>query len=88
MAFILAGAAGVLIISGLIYVVVNFWWALLLLLVGGAGWLYRYHPGVRAKRELRAAVSRGQEQRERIRNATWRAKADMDRIARDWKRRS
>ncbi|WP_148088865.1 hypothetical protein [Saccharothrix texasensis] len=88
MAFVLVATVVVFTISGLIYVVENFWWALLLLLVAGIIWLYRHHPGVRAKRALRAAVSRGQEQREHIRDATWRAKADMDRIARDWKRRS
>lgn len=77
-----------LLINGVVYLVVNFWWVLLIILVGAAVWLCLRHPGVRAKRELREVVSHGQEQREHIREATDRTRADMDRIARDWKRRS
>lgn len=73
-----------LIIQGLVYLVIHFWWLLLLLLAGAGAWLYFRHPGVRAKREMRDAVKQGQVMREDIRATTDYAKAEMERITRDW----
>lgn len=63
-----------------------------LVLLGIAGlafgvWLYFCHPGVRATRAMRASVKQGNQQREEIRRATDATKAEMDRIAREWKDR-
>lgn len=87
LAFFFALAVVAYVITGLVLLIVNFWWLILpaLLLLGW--WWYHRHPGVRAKRELRSAVEQGNQMHQDIRSATARAKADMDRIARDWRSR-
>lgn len=65
-----------------------FWLVLLGIgLVALAVRLYLRHPGVRATKAVRASVKRAEEQREEIREATDAAKAEMDRIKRDWEGR-
>jgi UPF0716 family protein affecting phage T7 exclusion len=64
------------------------WWAVLVLFLVVLGvWLYFRHPGVRAKRELRSAVERGNRARESMWQSTARTKAEMDRVAREYRRR-
>ena len=64
------------------------WWVLFIVLaLLGVAWWYARHPGVKAKRDLRAAVTRGNETRAAIRQTTARTKTDMARIARDYRRR-
>jgi hypothetical protein len=72
------------VITGVIWLVINFWWVFLLVGVVATAWLVYRHPGVRAKRELKVAVKRGDQLRGDIRTATERAKAEMDEIVRDW----
>jgi uncharacterized protein (DUF58 family) len=81
---LLVAFVGGILIYGLFYLLVNFWW--LLLLAGAGAWLYFRHPGVKLKRELRRVAKSGQQQRGGIKESTAKAKADMDRIMRDWKR--
>lgn len=73
------------IINGVVLLVVNFWWLIIPALLLLAWWWYYRHPGVQAKRELRTAVTRGDEMRGDIKTATEQAKVEMDRITRDWR---
>jgi membrane protein implicated in regulation of membrane protease activity len=75
------------IIDGLVLFFMYFWWLIIPALLLAAFLYYRYHPGVRAKRQLRAAAKQGNQMRGGIRSATEQAKADMNRIARDWRNR-
>lgn len=77
------------LIMGIIWVVANFWWLIVPALLL-AGWLLvrSGHPAVKGSREIKAAVKRGVEARSDIHTATEHAKAEMDRIARDWPYRS
>jgi flagellar motor component MotA len=72
------------VIDGIVWVVINLWWMLLPIAATVLVWLFYQHPGVRAKREIRAVVTRGNRQRDNIAVATMQAKAEMDRIARNW----
>ncbi|MEC3978147.1 hypothetical protein [Amycolatopsis sp. H20-H5] len=80
-------AAVALVIDGIVWVVINLWWVVLLLASAALLWLICRHPGVRAKRDLRAIVRRGEEVRDEIERATEESEAEMDRIARDWNTR-
>lgn len=73
-----------LVIDGLVWLVINLWWLVLIVTVVLAWLLYR-HPGVQAKRQIKAIVRRGEQQRDDIKAATAMTKAEMDRIARNWK---
>jgi membrane protein implicated in regulation of membrane protease activity len=75
-----------LAIDGVVLLFIHFWWVIVPALLLAAWAWYRHHPGVRAKRELRTAAKRAGQMRQDIRVATEQAKADMYRIARDWKR--
>ncbi|HEX3781438.1 MAG TPA: hypothetical protein VHX38_17395 [Pseudonocardiaceae bacterium] len=75
-----------LVIDGIVWLVINAWWLVLIVMVVLAWLLYR-HPGVRAKRQLKVIVKRGEQQRDDIKAATAMTKAEMDRIARNWKNR-
>jgi hypothetical protein len=83
--FLFGLAAVGYLIMGIIWVIANFWWVIVpsLLLVG---WLVvrSRHPAVKASRQIKLAAKRGDDARADIKAATASAKADMDRIARNW----
>jgi Flp pilus assembly protein TadB len=85
--FIVALVAIGLVIEGIIWVLINMWWLLLTVIVVLVIWWVYQHPGVRAKRELKSLVDRGNRVRAEIRQVTEHTKAEMDRVARDWKSR-
>ncbi|MCP2245733.1 hypothetical protein [Lentzea aerocolonigenes] len=65
-----------------------FWLVLLgIVLLAVAIGLYLQHPGVRATRALRASMKQGNQMHDEIHRATESTKAEMDRIAREWKDR-
>lgn len=78
---------GVLEIVEAVSTYVSWWMILFIALVLLGTWWYVRHPGVKAKRDLRVAVTRGNERRAAIRQTTARTKAEMARIARDYRRR-
>lgn len=87
LAFVAAFIAFAFVMTGVLWLVINFWWVFLIIGVAAAAWLIYRHPGVKAKREIKAAVKRGIQARQDIRAATEQTKAEMDRIARDWNER-
>lgn len=83
----LAALAVELSVAGVAHLAAHARWVVPAVLVGVVVWLRSRHPGVRAAREVRAAIRRGRRQRARIARATRRTGAEMDRLARARERR-